>query len=175
MYGAGQSYAGENYGGQFSSPALPVTVPNCKADSCMNPAFYDPEVGMFDYCSPSCRDTYLLPKEKLKLQTDIHELEEQLRAVGVAQQKSQPKASSVDPSEKKCKAIIIVQPSLSLFSIVYVNVPAFTHFSLAKGLEVVTLSKRRGDHLGIIISEKEYKGEKTGVRESSCLSFRVTL
>ena len=99
MYGAGQSYAGENYGGQFSSPALPVTVPNCKADSCMNPAFYDPEVGMFDYCSPSCRDTYLLPKEKLKLQTDIHELEEQLQAVGVAQKKLCPsvKASSVDP------------------------------------------------------------------------------
>ena len=40
---------------------------------------------------------------------------------------------------------------------------------------MVTLSKRRGDHLGIIICEKEYKGEKTGVRESSCLSFRVTV
>ena len=124
---------------------------------------------MFDYCSPSCRDTHLLPKEKLKLQTEIRELEEQLRAVGMAQQRSQPTSSNVDPqypSERNCKAIIITQPVLSPFAMS--NMPGSTiSLSIVTGLELVTLSTKSGDHLGINTGEKEYKGEKRGVRESS--------
>lgn len=33
--------------------------------------YYDPMYGVFDYCSPSCRDTFLLPSYNKKLQEDI--------------------------------------------------------------------------------------------------------
>ena len=33
--------------------------------------FYDPMYGAFDYCSPSCRDAFLLPSYNEKLQEDL--------------------------------------------------------------------------------------------------------
>ena len=35
---------------------------------CGNMKFYDPPYGVFSYCSPSCRDNYLLPEYNRKLQ-----------------------------------------------------------------------------------------------------------
>jgi len=38
---------------------------------CGNIKFCDPTYGVFQYCSPSCRDSYLLPAYNKKLQEDL--------------------------------------------------------------------------------------------------------
>ncbi len=56
----------------------PETGP-CSAKNCNKPCYYDPSVGEFDYCSPSCRDKHLLPKEKKSLQDDLKAFEYQVK------------------------------------------------------------------------------------------------
>ena len=43
----------------------------CKNSGCTKPVYDDPTYGAFDYCSPQCRDVHLLGSEREKLQRDI--------------------------------------------------------------------------------------------------------
>ena len=56
----------------------PPTQP-CKARGCYKLSHYDPRVGEFDYCSPSCRDKDLLSKEKKRLLDDLKAFEDELK------------------------------------------------------------------------------------------------
>ncbi|XP_064399750.1 uncharacterized protein LOC135346156 isoform X1 [Halichondria panicea] len=64
--------------GGYSYQNPPETGP-CSANNCNKPCYYDPSVGEFDYCSPSCRDKHLLPKEKKSLQDDLKAFEYQVK------------------------------------------------------------------------------------------------
>lgn len=110
---AGGSTGHGGYHSQHYQPQhyQPASLSECKADGCASRVHYDPEVGAFDYCSPSCRDNHLLPTEVERLKADIEELVEQLHATGVAHRTTKSlgmterpgqtsKASSVDTQAK---------------------------------------------------------------------------
>ena len=60
----------------------PVKRPQCSASGCDNPVHYEPDVGMFDYCTPKCRDEHLLPKEKSDLRDSIAKEQANLKPSG---------------------------------------------------------------------------------------------
>ena len=47
------------------------------AEGCNNRAYYDSKFGLFDYCTPRCRDVYLLPEYNKKLEKDIADFHQQ--------------------------------------------------------------------------------------------------
>ncbi len=59
----------------------PPVIRSCGAPDCTDLCYYDPSVGEFDYCSPSCRDKHLLPKEKKALQDDLKAFECQVKQI----------------------------------------------------------------------------------------------
>ena len=60
----------------------PVKCPQCSASGCDNPVHYEPDVGLFDYCTPKCRDEHLLPKEKSDLHDSIAKEQANLKTSG---------------------------------------------------------------------------------------------
>ena len=72
-YGAGTTSTGtQHYQRQQS-------LPLCKASTCTNYVHYEQAVGVFDYCSPECRNSDLLQRERDRLKEDLRKLEEDLR------------------------------------------------------------------------------------------------
>ncbi len=88
------------YQGQFqlhSSDPTSNWLPVCKFPPCQNPVHYEPDVGLFEYCSPTCRDSDLLEEDKIKLKRDLQKLAKGLRASskGSASSTPSPRESGV--------------------------------------------------------------------------------
>ena len=54
------------------------SLPLCKVEVCKKLVFCDSILGAFDYCSPKCRDTHLLPQEQKKLEKDLKKFTDDL-------------------------------------------------------------------------------------------------
>lgn len=68
-------------------------------EGCSQPAFYDPVLGYFDYCSPPCRDNHLLESNRKKLKEDIE------------QQKKEISGRAVSGSDT-CKKVTLVRKGM---------------------------------------------------------------
>ena len=78
---------------------LPPRLPQCQANGCTKPVFYDPELPEelatdFAYCSPRCRDGDLLPVHSAKLTGDLKELKKELQGIVAAEKSVKPKSPS---------------------------------------------------------------------------------
>ena len=79
-----------DFSGSHHSPPLshhsqwqpPVHLPQCQADGCSKPVWYERglqgQLCAFTYCSPECRDRHLLPISRDQLKQDLDDLKEEL-------------------------------------------------------------------------------------------------
>ena len=91
-------YQPSHYHHQPRQPQLP----QCQANGCFNPVHCDPSLpeGLraFTYCSPQCRDRYLLPIERVNLTVDLDSLKKKLQEVAAAEKRSPSSIQQRQPS-----------------------------------------------------------------------------
>ena len=70
--------------------------PQCQANGCTKPVFYDPELPeelatAFSYCTPHCRNLHLLPGNSATLVDELKELKKELQGIVAAEKSAKPK------------------------------------------------------------------------------------
>ena len=87
-----QSQYQPSYVHYHHQPRPQPQLPQCEANGCYNPVHYDPSLPkglrVFAYCSPECRDRYLLPKERVNLTVDLDNMKKKLQEVAATEKRS---------------------------------------------------------------------------------------
>ena len=87
----------------------------CIAEGCNSRAYYDSNFGLFDYCTPRCRDVHLLPEYNKKLERDIADFHQQ------------------------CSTVVLPSEAFSINAAANLRKLVVTKFSPGKGLGLILL------------------------------------
>ena len=102
-------YVGSTASGYTPPNQVPpsVNLPRCPAVACHNKVHYDNVLGPFDYCSPECRDSHLLPIEQQKLKGDIASFSKNIATLPVLVSMQPSQISSQNMVEGWCKNEVV--------------------------------------------------------------------